>query len=982
MQGQMLPVPTDAIRLMHELRGHTDSINRVVWSPNGRGLASASFDHTVRLWDTVAGCATKTFEGHQLPVYGIAWSPDGSRLASGSQDCTVRVWSVQTAECHILTGHGLGVYCVGWSPCGRWITSGDLVFKVNVYDADSLGLIRVLEKHEDDVSCVEWSPNGRFLATGSDDRTVVVWDAETFAIRHMLKRHEKEVSSAAWSPDSKLLATGSLDCTIGIWNPESGRLKMVLEGAMGQIKWVAFSNDGQLLASRSSDGLVWLWDCETWKPIANIPVVTASKWEPTLAFNPKASQLATSGESVNSIRIWSVDSAKLLAGADSATANAKTYRSAKVVIVGEHSSGKTGLWNALMGRSFRETVTTHARSTGVLPEEPAESKDSESEHREICLWDLAGQADYRLIHQLSLDSVSVALVVFDAFNSPNPLDCVLSWDRALQLANRGNTALKKLLVSARIDLRGEGQGQNAIELFRRENGFEGYYPTSSKCDIGITELRSAIRGAIDWYSVPETVNDERLGRVKEYVATESRYESQLIQESTLCTHFMQSRRAISAFSMTRKDFRLCLDNLDAHGVIRRLPFGDLILLQPEVLDKYASALVLEAKNDPSGLGCLSEDRVRSGEFKLDLRDRIEDRQQESLLLIAVVETLLQHELAFRLPTDNGTMLVFPTQLTRDLPLKNPIVTYTFDGPVNNVYATLSVRLVYSGLFRSHETWRNAFQFYDSDHGKYGLRLHEIGQGKAQLDLTAFDTKQDGLFDSFDRFVFDHLRKRAIPESIRRKRHFVCSACNTGLTPDQIEGRQNRGFNVIDCPVCGAIISIVDNPPESSPIEQLSRQAVRNRDRQIGESMIEGKTSCGFHDVFLAYNSHDRERVKSIYHRLLDSGIRAWFDAVDLRPGTPWVSALPDILLKVKSAAVFVGSNGPGRWEKMEIDLLLKKFVESEVRVIPVLLEGAINEPNWNAFLDMFHCVDFRTKNPDAFEQLVFGITGKNPGAQV
>ncbi|HEY2249492.1 MAG TPA: toll/interleukin-1 receptor domain-containing protein, partial [Planctomycetaceae bacterium] len=467
-------------------------------------------------------------------------------------------------------------------------------------------------------------------------------------------------------------------------------------------------------------------------------------------------------------------------------------------------------------------------------------------------------------------------------------------------------------------------------------------------------------------------------RVKEYVATESRSESQLIPESALYSHFLQSRLAKSAPPITRAEFRQCLDRLEAHGLIRWLPFGDLILLQPEVLDKYASALVIEAKNDPTGLGCISEERARNGDFKLEPKDRLEDRRQESLLLIAVVEALLQHELAFRLPTDDGTMLVFPTQLTRELPASQPLVTYAFAGPVNSIYATLAVRLVYSGLFAKHETWKNAVQFAGPGPEKYELRLRDTGQGKAELELTAFKVSHEDIFDSFDRFVFDHLMKRALPVSMARKRHFVCPSCNAGLTPDQIEKRRGLGFDAISCPVCDTAFSIVDKPPESVRVEQLSRQAAENRDRQISKSMIEGKEKCGLYDVFLAYNSRDKKRVTAIYDRLLERGIRPWFDSLELRPGDNCVSRLSDVLDTVKLAAIFVGPHGIGRWQTIEIGLLVTMLVEAQVRIIPVLLEGATDEPDWNKFLRLLQRVDFRAKIPDPFEQLVYGITGRRP----
>jgi hypothetical protein len=102
----------------------------------------------------------------------------------------------------------------------------------------------------------------------------------------------------------------------------------------------------------------------------------------------------------------------------------------------------------------------------------------------------------------------------------------------------------------------------------------------------------------------------------------------------------------------------------------------------------------------------------------------------------------------------------------------------------------------------------------------------------------------------------------------------------------------------------------------------------------------------------------------------------WLDEWELRPGEVWLDYIDEIIRLVKSTAVFVGSHGPGRWQKLEIRGVLRRFVDAGLRVIPVLLEDAKDEPDWSLFLDDFQRVDFRKKDPDPFEQLIWGITGE------
>ena len=121
-----------------------------------------------------------------------------------------------------------------------------------------------------------------------------------------------------------------------------------------------------------------------------------------------------------------------------------------------------------------------------------------------------------------------------------------------------------------------------------------------------------------------------------------------------------------------------------------------MLLQPELLDVYAGAIVNTARGKPDGLGTVLEKYVHDVRFPVPDDDRIADGHQERLLVIATVEELLRHEVVLREETEAGTALVFPSAFRRDLPsAEEPTgdrVEFRFDGPVAVIYATLVVRL--------------------------------------------------------------------------------------------------------------------------------------------------------------------------------------------------------------------------------------------------------------------------------------------------
>jgi nucleotide-binding universal stress UspA family protein len=154
-----------------------------------------------------------------------------------------------------------------------------------------------------------------------------------------------------------------------------------------------------------------------------------------------------------------------------------------------------------------------------------------------------------------------------------------------------------------------------------------------------------------------------------------------------------------------------------------------------------------------------------------------------------------------------------------------------------------------------------------------------------------------------------------------------------------------------------------------------------------DSVITGRRSatrartkpCNKFDVFLAHNSKDKRIVEQIAELLRRRRIKIWFDKWILPPGRPFQEEIEKALPRVKAIAVFVGSSGLGRWERMELRSAIGYFVEQERPVIPVLLPGVLNASQLPPFLREFSAVHFATsRDLDALNKLIWGITGINP----
>ena len=166
--------------------------------------------------------------------------------------------------------------------------------------------------------------------------------------------------------------------------------------------------------------------------------------------------------------------------------------------------------------------------------------------------------------------------------------------------------MKKLLIAARIDRGGKGVSRERIEAVVQELGFDGYFETSAKEGWSIDELREAIRKGIDWDNLPKVTSTELFQHIQAFLIAQKEAGRLISTVEDLYRAFLAAEKDVQETKELSAQFETCIGRVESQGLIRRLSFGKLVLLRPERLDSYASALVNGVRDEPDGLGSIAE----------------------------------------------------------------------------------------------------------------------------------------------------------------------------------------------------------------------------------------------------------------------------------------------------------------------------------------------------------------------------------------
>jgi len=766
----VLPSDEESGRCLHVLKGHRGGVFAVALSPKGDTLTSGSQDKSIGVWDVGTGECIRMLKGHTDSVREIVFGSN-KRIYSASDDGSIRVWSLGTGETiAALTGHLAAVYALALTPDGKMLVSGSRDGTMRVWDIERMKCEAVFNYGNTWVNAVVVTPDGKSVVAGTEDGFITLWDIALGEQFLVLGHHANYwVWGLALAPNGFHLVSGSGDSTVGLWDLKSRKRLAILEGHSDKVSKVAITQDGRWAVSGSLDKTAVIWDLNTGKLVKALRGHDASVECVAISTD---GQLVVSGSYDRCVRVWNFTPRDQKRTSTDGTSR---YTNAKVLLVGESGAGKTGLSRRLALNDWQPSDST-VGAWATQWKLPVSSGDGVE--REIWLWDFGGQADQRLVHQLYMDRAALIVLLFDA-DKEDVLPGLREWQTALRRCVPVETPL--VLVAGRIDA-GFRASRAKLQSFAKGQGFR-YFETSAKEGTNCEALSRAITEVIPWGQMEKRTSPRIFKLIKDEIL-KLRDEGQVLDTFKELREVLWQRLADEP-RFTDETLKTVIGLLDGPGIVKELDYGTYILLQPEWINAYAQAVIRTLRQQPSELGALPLRSIEEGKllFQTVERDggivnmkRLPEAE-ERVVLREMERQLDERGLCLR----QSDKLVFPSHCGRERPEKleypSVFVSYAVQGYLDDLYATLVVKLADCESFKLKELWRDAadFETLKGDH-HMGIKLtrEAAGSGDITVYFAPGVTIQEQVI--FANYIHAHLQARS--EQVQRLRYYVCPHCGT------------------------------------------------------------------------------------------------------------------------------------------------------------------------------------------------------------
>jgi WD40 repeat protein len=270
IDGTIIISDSHTLQVTHTIRGHNAQVVCVDVSKDGTRLVSGDSRGTIKMHELKDGAAPTelfTLKGHTDCVNTVKFSPDDQKIASCSDDGTVVLLSVQSGERLLTFGdHWGGVYCLAWSRDSKLVACAGLGVIIRVIDAATGTRVQELKGGHTGmyVWCLVFgaTPDVLYSGGGGGDCAIIEWklaEGQEATVTCRLQGHTGAVRGISTSPCGRMMASGSADGTVVIWELTWKSKIRVLEGHTQSVTSVAWSGDGGFIASGSTDNTVRVW---------------------------------------------------------------------------------------------------------------------------------------------------------------------------------------------------------------------------------------------------------------------------------------------------------------------------------------------------------------------------------------------------------------------------------------------------------------------------------------------------------------------------------------------------------------------------------------------------------------------------------------------------------------------------------------------------------------------------------------------------
>lgn len=820
---------------------------RVIFSPTGDLLVFLHVDGVLTTWNIVTNVREWSTSLDHRECFDICFSPDGQFLAIRSPE---KLFILDGKTGAILRQTSLGgpdSAGLAWSPNGI-IATGEPDGNILFFDADDLAHVGHLDHGfcPHGIFALEFSPDGEWLISGGKGEGTVA--ISTVPLGSLADRgftraapfHHGPVLDFAFRPESREVASASSDRTIAVFNLDNGSLVSRLEGHTSSVVYLGFSFDGRLLVSRAHDGSVIVWSSDSWEVILRFQHFQPHT--PNPAFSPKAHVLVLPTSSSIGVELISLDINALLHRPP--TEKTLHTMTAKVVLLGEGGAGKSCLALRLAEERYHEQPPTHAMRFWTISADLIASgpNTANKQRREVVVWDLAGQDEYRLVHPLFLADTQLAILAFEPRRGSAAESEVAAWNDHLLNDEERNNPPCRILVGTKVDDELVPEDRDAIERLRQRTGALTYVSTSARKGRGVTHLRQTIVSNIDWSIVGPTSRPVVFERIREHIERVRQTGRMILPLAEIETE-MHARIPGDFLDVDKPTIVAVALQLARQGFVAlvRLSDGTLaLILHVDQIARYAGSLALLAKKSPHGVPALEIAALfgPAARFAGIANEERLRKDQELAVLDSVISLLIERGMAFL----HEGLLVFPGAFPSDKHVDAPndrvlvpAIRYEMSRPAADVYASAVAAIALSRRFGPARLGAGRADFGRLDEGLSRISIETGTAGKMRWALAlAFSSEvPDDLRRLLAGFLEDHLKLCGV--QFIEKQTIRCM-CEYQFPHDLVEKRLVSGHSDVGCPECDMRTPLVprqtDDGALSEPILALRKATEQRRDESV------------------------------------------------------------------------------------------------------------------------------------------------------